>query len=85
MTQEQFKKIPFHFVSHIALTTEHINNYVSDDGNIAVLVITPILKYGYFGTPRKYYRIGDKWYKSRKKFLEALEKVPAMVEGNEKD
>ena len=75
MTQEQFKKIAVHFVSHIALTTEHINNYVSDDGNIAVRVITPILKNGDFGKPRMHWRIGDKWYKSRKKFLEALAKV----------
>lgn len=85
MTKEEFEKIPFHFVSHIALVTEHINNYVSEDGNIAFRVITPILKNGDFGKPRMHWRIGTKWYKSTQKFLEALEKVPAMVEGNEKD
>lgn len=84
MTIEELKKIPFHFVSHIALKTEHICNYVSEDGNIAFSVITPVLKNGDTGNPRRHWRIGTKWYKSTEKFLEALEKVPAMVEGNEK-
>ena len=75
MTQQEFEKIPFHFVSHIALITEHICYYVSEDGNIAFRVITPILKNGDNGKPRRYWRIGTKWYKSTQKFLEALEKL----------
>ena len=75
MTIEEFDKIPFRFVSHISMKKQHITNYVSDGGQFAFHVITPVRKNGDFGTPRKYYRIGNKWYKSRKKFLEALEKV----------
>lgn len=85
MTQEEFEKIPFRFRGHIALAKEHIAMYWTDDEQFGMEVSTPILKNGDFGTPRKYYRIGTKWYKSTEKFLEALEKVPAMVEGNEKD
>ena len=75
MTKEELKKIPFRFRGHIALAKEHIAMYWTDDEQFGMEVHTPILKYGDFGTPRKCYRIGDKWYKSRKKFLEALEKV----------
>ena len=75
MTIEELKKIPFRFVSHIAMKKQHITNYVSDGGQFAFHIITPVLKNGDFGTPRKYYRIGTKWYKSTEKFLEALEKL----------
>ena len=80
MTIEEFNKIPFRIVSHISQESVHITNYVSEDGLFIVSRITS--KHGdEFGRTRVHYRIGDKWYKSKKKFLEALEKV----EGNEKD
>ena len=74
MTIEEFDKIPFRFLSHISQESVHIANYVSEDGRFVISRITS--KQGEeFGKARIHYRIGDKWYKSRKKFLEALEKV----------
>ena len=74
MTKEEFEKIPFRFLSHISQESVHIANYVSEDGLFVISRITP-KKGDDFGKARIHYRIGDKWYKSRKKFLEALEKV----------
>lgn len=81
MTKEEINKIPFRMRSHMVLRREHIASYATDDGQFGMEVHTPVLKHGDFGTPRKYYRIGTKWYNSKEEFLEALEKV----EGNEKD
>lgn len=74
MTKEEFNKIPFRFLSHISQESAHIANYVSKDGQFVISRITS--KHGEeFGKTRIHYRIGSKWYRSEKKFLEALEKV----------
>ena len=59
MTQEEFDKIPLHFVFHMALRREHIASYATEDGRFGFEVHTPILKYGRFGKQRTYYRIGN--------------------------
>ena len=76
MTKEEFDKIPLHFSYHISMAGWNELAYVSDDNFFGVTRITDKdEETGEYGKTRVHYRIGDKWYKSRKKFLEALEKV----------
>lgn len=73
MTYEEFEKIPMQFVAHMSMDDEHTVTYASPNGRLSVCTHTPVLKYGNFGKPYKHYRIDKKVYKSKKKFVEALE------------
>lgn len=76
MTEEELKKIPFHLVIHLSGGKEHISSYSSEDGRLGFFTHTPVLAdYGgikEYGRTTRHYRIDDKVYKSKKKFLEAL-------------
>ena len=72
MTIEEFNKIKFTMVGHAQWLHEHTSTYASDDGVFGVCIHTP--KTGDFSYGRRYrhWRIGNKIYKSKAKFLEAL-------------
>ena len=73
MTKEEFEKIPFHFVSHLSMADEHIANYSDDSGRLGICVITPKKDDFTFGKSTTHYRIDNKIFKTKGKFLEALE------------
>lgn len=76
MTIEEFNKIPLHFAWHISMAGWNELAFVSEDNFFGVTRVTDKdEETGEYGKTRVHYRIGDKWYKSKKKFLEALEKI----------
>ena len=72
MTWEELEKVPFHFVSSVSMADAHTLTYSSKDGRLGFCVITKVKDEFEFGRSYRHFRIGDKWYKSRKKFDEAL-------------
>ena len=74
MTKEELKKIPFHFVSHLAMEGEHCTCYESQDGRLGWCdhVPMPTRHNQEPGRAYRHYRIDTKVYKSRQKWLEAL-------------
>lgn len=79
MTVEEFEKISFRCVSHLAMENEHCLTYVSEDGNLGFCDHT--VKRGYdFGRSYRHWRIKGKVYKSKEVFLEALKEYhPALT------
>lgn len=75
MTWEELTKVPFHFVSHIAMADCHQTNYVGKDGRLGFCDLQPMKDDWPVGRCRRHWRIDSTWYKSKKKFLEALAKV----------
>lgn len=72
MTEEEFSKVKFRMDGHIALEYEHICSYQNEDGRLGYCDHTPKKEDGTFGKGYRHYRIDDKVYKTRAKFLEAL-------------
>lgn len=72
MTPEQLQKIPFHMVSHMSMEHEHMLTYASEDGRLGYCDHTPKRKNGDFGRTYSHYRIDNKVYKKKEKFIEAL-------------
>lgn len=72
MTQEELKKIPFHFVCSLAMEDEHMLSYESEDGRLGYCDHTPKRKNGDFGRTYRHWRIDGKVYKNKEKFIEAL-------------
>lgn len=76
MTEQELAKVKFHMVGHASFANEHTCTYQSEDGRLGFCDHTPVLSdFGgirEFGRPTRHYRIDDKVYKSKKKFLEAL-------------
>lgn len=71
MTEEELGKIPFRMVAHLAMEDEHCCTYTSEDGMLGFCDHTK--KRGFnFGRTYRHWRIGNKVYKSKEKFLEAL-------------
>lgn len=79
MTQEEFKKIPFHFVSHLSMVDEHVVHYSDDSGRLGICRITPKKDDFTFGKSTTHYRIDNKIFKTKGKFLEALENFSFKV------
>ena len=73
MTQEELKKIPFRFVSPLSMVDEHVVRYSDDSGRLGFCVITPKKDDLTFGKSKTRYRIDNKIFKTKEKFLEALE------------
>lgn len=73
MTVEELEKIPFHFVSHMSMEDEHTTTYSSDDNRFGFCDRQPYKDGQPHGKSVRHYRIDSKIYKSKKKFLEALE------------
>lgn len=72
MTWEELTKVPFHFVSHIAMTDCHQSTYESKDGRLGFADLQPMKDDWPVGKCRRHWRIDNTWFKSKKKFLEAL-------------
>ena len=72
MTEEELKDIPFHFVAHMALESEHTLTYESEDGRLGFCDHTPKRKNGDFGKTRRHWHIDGKVYKTKEKFIAAL-------------
>lgn len=76
MTKEELKKIPFHFVSHLAMEGEHCTCYESQDGRLGWC--DHVARDPESGLVKKrartvrHYRIDGNIYKTREKFLNAL-------------
>ena len=78
MTFEEFKKIPFRMVAHLAMEDEHCCTYSSEDGMLGFCDHTK--KRGFnFGRSYRHWRIGNKVYKSKEKFLDALKDYPPAM------
>lgn len=85
MTKEEYEKIPFHYKSHIWLGSQGQITFESEDGKFGICQVIMRNPHGVIDHCVIHYFIGDKHYQTEEAFLEALEEVPAMVEGNEKD
>lgn len=72
MTEQELKAIPFHFVSSLAMEHEHAISYESEDGRLGFCDHTIKRENGTFGRSYRHWRIEDKVYKTREKFLAAL-------------
>ena len=75
MTIEELKDIPFHFVAHMALESEHTMSYETEDGRLGFCDHVPRDEYGMVkkgGRAVRHFMIDGKVYKSKKKFLEAI-------------
>lgn len=72
MTIEEFIKIPFHMVAHMSMEHEHTCTYESGDGHLGFCDHTKKTGEFTFGRTHRHWRIKDKVYKSKQKFLEAL-------------
>ena len=76
MTLEELNKVPFKWCSHISLSYEHVSSYVNEQYGFRMMTITPCYDNGMrFGRTRKHFYYDGKWYKSMKKFLEAIKDV----------
>lgn len=66
MTHAEFHKLPFHLVSHISLSTEHLAAYKAETpkGDIVIQTRTRKLKNGEFGKSSRVYVFRDKEYKT---------------------
>ena len=79
MTEKELSKIPFRCVCHLAMADEHIATYSDESGRLGFSVVTPRKDEFAVGKGRTHYRIDEKIYKSKKKFLEALKEFSFNV------
>ena len=66
MTHKEFHKLPFRFLGHMSLDTEHFATYKAETqkGDIVIHTCTRRLKNGEFGKVKRTYIFRDKEYKS---------------------
>ena len=72
MTEDQLKKIPFHFVSHLNMKHVHVTTYASEDGRLGIVDYCPMEDDCPNGRAYRHYLIEGNEYKTYKKFIEAL-------------
>lgn len=76
MTLEELKKVPFNWCCHASYADEHVSAYYNAQYGFKKKVITACYDEGMrFGRTRVHYFYDGKWYKSMKKFLEAIKDV----------
>ena len=76
MTREEFLKVPFRLVGHIAMRDEHQCSYKNDQYGFIMVVVTRMNKDGMEpGRSRKWFSYEGKWYGQLTKFLEAIKDV----------
>lgn len=76
MTQEELRKVPFHCVGNLLMADGSNTAYSSKDNRLGFCDVQPLDECGFpVGRCRRYWRIDSTWYKSKKKFLEALANV----------
>lgn len=72
MTEEELKKVKFHFVSHLRLEKEHRTTYADDSGRLGFCDIVKKRNDFEYGKSRREFRIDDTWYDKEENFLKAL-------------
>lgn len=72
MTLEEFEKLHFSLVCHLGMTSVHTRTYKDDSGRLGYCVHTHIKKNFEAGRSYIHYRIDEKVYKTKEKFVEAL-------------
>lgn len=82
MTEQELLKVPFHMVGHLAMANEHASTYSSKDGRLGFCDHTKKRGDFAYGRTYRHWRIDNKIYKSKEKFLEALKDFhPEMTTG----
>ena len=72
MTDSEIKAIRFKWQSHMSMEGEHTTCYVSECGRFGICEHVPYKDGHPHGRPYTHYRIGNKIYKTKEKFIEAL-------------
>jgi hypothetical protein len=75
MTIEELQKVPFHFVSHMSMEDEHTTTYASEDGKIGFCDHVPFKNGEPHGRSYRHYWLNGKFYKTKKKFIEAIKEL----------
>ena len=75
MTWEELTKVPFHFVANVLMEDRSQTTYSSKDGRIGFCDIQPMEDDFPSGRCKREWRIDSTWYKSKRKFLEALKEI----------
>ena len=76
MTLEELKRVPFRFAGHIAFSDEHQSTYYNEQYGFKMVTLTRCYDEGMtYGRTRRHFYYNGKWYKSLKKFLEAIKDV----------
>ena len=74
MTEQELSQIPFRMVSHLAMETEHICVYESQNPLYKILIYknTERKKNGEFGKSCTHYVLNGKEYETKQELLEAI-------------
>lgn len=74
MTEQELSQIPFRMVSHMAMETEHICVYESQNLFYKILIYknTEKKKNGEFGKSCTHYVLNGKEYKTKQELLDAI-------------
>ena len=76
MTREEFLKVQFKYVGHLALEGEHQSSYHNEHYGFDMVVVTRMNHDGMEpGRSRKWFFYKGKWYGQLTKFLEAIKDV----------
>lgn len=82
MTAEELSKIPFVMVSHLAMEHEHCSTYVNEEYGISICRHTKKTNDFDFGGTYTHFMYKGVVYKTKKKFLEAYNKINFIKENN---
>lgn len=76
MTKEELAKVPFKFSSHISMANAHQSVYFNKEYGLQMVRITQMKCDGMIaGRSRTHYYYDGQWYRSFKKFLEAIKDI----------
>jgi len=75
MTIEEFNKIPFQFISHLAMEDEHTTTYASKDRRFWICQHVNYKDGEPKGRSYTHYRIDGNVYKTKKKLIEAIKNL----------
>lgn len=81
MTAEELSKIPFRMVSHLAMANEHCTTYQNDEYGIGICKHVQKKNEFEFGRSYCHYMYKGVVYKTKKKFLEAYNKINNCLKG----
>ena len=79
MKFEELEKVNFHLVAHMSMEDEHTSTYTSEDGVFGFCDHVPYKDGEPKGRCYRHYRIRNKVYKTKAKFIEALESFNPKV------
>lgn len=82
MTAEELSKIPFRMVSHLAMAHEHCSTYMNEEYGFCICKHTEKKNEFKFGRTRTYYKYKGVVYTTKKKFIEAYNKINSIKENN---